>query len=1283
MSHHPPRPGRSRNPGLAPLPTRPSAGVRTTGGALPPLPTIASVPRVAPPSPSVRIPATKSETTASSSNGTSNSVIAKSPPTTSGPIIMVSDRSEGGSSLLHDVRRPPSPKANPMSPVLEVKAPTTARNHGVIQSAPNIIIPVTPMIRHQVDLTATPPRVPDTARSLRGEVASEHVVSKGSPEKPTIQRVASPTRAMPPPQPTLPLPTTIPAALPSPNRRFESEMKEMPPRLPTSPPPQLPANKVASPTKPVEQKEEIRLPSPVKETKPPGENSAISSSGLPEDSKGMSGLPSREEQGQRITSSLKDSREDGETGVSVRPSQTNATHSPAKGQSQDSREIGTSTSPVLTKSTPPRIASLPEASPRISALTKLSTPPHQPVSQTPISSLTELPPVGKPSTPAPVQLVAKPSTPAPVQTTSKPPSTPAPVQTTSKPPSTPAPVQTTSKPPSTPAPVQTTSKPPSTPVPVQTTSKPPSTPAPVQTTSKPPSTPAPVQLVAKPSTPVPVQPMAKTLPSIQATNKPPSTLAPSAQASPSTPVPVRLQVAQTASSRPPSIQLPVTPAPLKPLPVSTKPLSTLSRVSSIQTPTQVRAPTQVPTPKPVLPRQVSTPIMPKPAMAQEPKKIEQAQPRPSPISPAMPKQTKDDTKLRSSIPSVKSPAVALPLPRPDPTPRKSPQPKESSSGEDLVSARSLQKERDPSVSFSPERVSGQGPTPLQTTLAGRHEDTSQRLQKGLPVREVLSGEDLVSARSLQKERGPPLTSFSPVRPLGQGPTPTHANLVRQSAYPLRHVGVTSPANSVRGMPFMPTSLVPMFSPPLPRPLPPQMLSAASVKESPKARPSKQVELTMPRAASPVKREALPLPVMGQTTLPEAPPPSGTRVRPQVPSPRIPDDTHSDTKGQSGEQNRSPGRITARIDVAPTSAGRRPVGLAMPPLAPSVPTVNVQPIGAMYPTSPQSRSVDGARSDAGTPSTTEVPQFAPGINLTTVGNTTMPARPSRPNYAAMTPAQQAEMRTQFHTKFGILRESFPQWQIVNPPESQTLDQIHDVYEGYVRQIIVSLNCNQWKVYLVIMFLVIEVFCIKVMGLDARGFTMSQVKIMNRYDQVLVELGEKYYVQGPSNWPVEARIIMMAAFNGIIFIAVKYLSKWLGGDQMAGTIQTVVDQFLSGSNLFGQSVQRDQFGIAIPPGAAPASAQPGAPASAPAQSQAQDPMANIGGILQGLMGGGGAGGQVDLTSLIANVGNALTGTMQTRGAAPTTSAQPAPTTCAAEARAASEAPRPPRKVPRFTD
>ena len=400
-----------------------------------------------------------------------------------------------------------------------------------------------------------------------------------------------------------------------------------------------------------------------------------------------------------------------------------------------------------------------------------------------------------------------------------------------------------------------------------------------------------------------------------------------------------------------------------------------------------------------------------------------------------------------------------------------------------------------------------------------------------------------------------------------------------------------------------------------------------------------------------------------------------------------------TNGSSGSEGpyRSPGIIKQRVEVAPTSSRRGPI-------VPAVPLVNVRPISTILPASPISRPASLPISPPVAvvlPASTEVvaPQgpgpmasiavTPPGVNPEQVqhvanqpmappvanpaaqyGPAAMPIRPARPDYANMSAAQQADMRIIFRSKFHTLRENFPGWSIIDPPASFSLDQIHDMYEGYVKQIVVSLNCNQWKVYLIIMFLAIEVFCIRILGLDARGFTMAQLRIMTRYDQVLVELGEKYYVQGPSSWPVEARILMMAGFNGIIFIAVKYLSKWVGGDAMAGPLQEVITNFLGGGNLFTTSTtSRDQFGIPIPPGGgAPppggtqtqtqSQAPPNGGTPAPGNNaqpnapQQANPLGALAGAFSGMMGGNG-NQQMDIPSMLAGLGNLLTANMPMGG------------------------------------
>lgn len=181
---------------------------------------------------------------------------------------------------------------------------------------------------------------------------------------------------------------------------------------------------------------------------------------------------------------------------------------------------------------------------------------------------------------------------------------------------------------------------------------------------------------------------------------------------------------------------------------------------------------------------------------------------------------------------------------------------------------------------------------------------------------------------------------------------------------------------------------------------------------------------------------------------------------------------------------------------------------------------------------------------------------------------------KPDYASITRSQEAYLRQEFKMKFGILRANYPQWNVIEPNESLTVQQIHDLYNHYIHEIMVSRETGQYKVYMVIFLMVIEVIGVKFLKLNMSGYTMSQLKIMNRYDTLFTELGEKWLVGGGvSNWPVEARIMMMMMFNAVIFLVVRYLCSWLGVEGLADTLQNWIDSMLNGPTYTNSAVPQD--------------------------------------------------------------------------------------------------------------
>jgi hypothetical protein len=177
--------------------------------------------------------------------------------------------------------------------------------------------------------------------------------------------------------------------------------------------------------------------------------------------------------------------------------------------------------------------------------------------------------------------------------------------------------------------------------------------------------------------------------------------------------------------------------------------------------------------------------------------------------------------------------------------------------------------------------------------------------------------------------------------------------------------------------------------------------------------------------------------------------------------------------------------------------------------------------------------------------------------------------NRPNYSRITKQQETFLRQEFKVKFGILRSTYPAWEVVEPDDSLTLDQIHDLYDHYLKQIMISRESGNYKTYMVIFLMVIEVIGVKFLKLNMSGYTMSQLRIMNRYDELFIELGEKYLVSSGSNWPVEARIVMMMLFNAVIFLVVRYLCSWMGMEGIADTLQNMIDSMLNGPSMISKN------------------------------------------------------------------------------------------------------------------
>lgn len=160
---------------------------------------------------------------------------------------------------------------------------------------------------------------------------------------------------------------------------------------------------------------------------------------------------------------------------------------------------------------------------------------------------------------------------------------------------------------------------------------------------------------------------------------------------------------------------------------------------------------------------------------------------------------------------------------------------------------------------------------------------------------------------------------------------------------------------------------------------------------------------------------------------------------------------------------------------------------------------------------------------------------------------------------------AKRKADYRVKFSILRDAYPQMQIPEPTEDQSVEEIEAMYKMYVKRIHVDSSVEQNKVYLLVLWLVIELVGARYLKLPIIGYTKSQEKYMNKYRMLLIELGERSYASSLGDaWPVEVRLLAMALINGVIFLLVQMIAKKLGGDgnsTMASELSKMVNDFLT--------------------------------------------------------------------------------------------------------------------------
>lgn len=153
--------------------------------------------------------------------------------------------------------------------------------------------------------------------------------------------------------------------------------------------------------------------------------------------------------------------------------------------------------------------------------------------------------------------------------------------------------------------------------------------------------------------------------------------------------------------------------------------------------------------------------------------------------------------------------------------------------------------------------------------------------------------------------------------------------------------------------------------------------------------------------------------------------------------------------------------------------------------------------------------------------------------------------------------------EYKIRFKTLRRAHKNNKEVDIPDKEDIDmfdlkKLKSEYKRILKEIQYNSNIGSYKSILSTLFIGTEIVFTQFFKIDEFvGYAEHQLKMMDKYEMLFIELGERDYLSWSKKLPVEARLLFLVVTNTLIFYAAKVIEQKSGG-QIADLILGMFSQ-----------------------------------------------------------------------------------------------------------------------------